>query len=331
MNLNKLFYLLLILPLLFVYTGCSSDDNGNTDPVEEIIESLVLAQHLEATGDVISSAPFMITAEAVRTAQLAGASQYIIDIRAAADYANGHIEGAVNVAAANIITHMASINASSYETIVITCYSGQSAGWATAILRLLGYNNVKDLKWGMSGWNADCANSWVPALSNTYQTQFVTTAAAKNAAGDYPELSTGLTTGAEILANRAAAVIAEGFGSTGISASTVYSNLSNYYIINYWNETHYNLGHINGAVQYTPGNDLKTTTFLNTLPTDKTIVVYCYTGQTSAHVAAYLRMLGYDAKSLSFGINGMAYDWAVTNGLTHFDPSYIMGYPYVTN
>ena len=42
--------------------------------------------------------------------------------------------------------------------------------------------------------------------------------------------------------------------------------------------------------------------------TDKPVVVYCYTGQTSAHMAAYLRVLGYDAKSLLFGMNGMSYD-----------------------
>ena len=46
---------------------------------------------------------------------------------------------------------------------------------------------------------------------------------------------------------------------------------------------------------------------LNLLPTDKTIVVYCYTGQTSNQVMTYLRMLGYDAASLSYGVNGFAY------------------------
>jgi hypothetical protein len=37
-------------------------------------------------------------------------------------------------------------------------------------------------------------------------------------------------------------------------------------------------------------------------------VVYCYTGQTSAFTAAYLRILGYNAKSLLFGTNGMIYN-----------------------
>jgi rhodanese-related sulfurtransferase len=67
---------------------------------------------------------------------------------------------------------------------------------------------------------------------------------------------------------------------------------------------------------------------MKTLPTNQTIVVYCYTGQTSSFVAAYLRLLGYDAKSLSFGANAMIYD---TMPGTKFVPATeIKGYPYAT-
>ena len=37
------------------------------------------------------------------------------------------------------------------------------------------------------------------------------------------------------------------------------------------------------------------------------MVTYCYTGQTSAQVTACLRLLGYDAASLMFGVNGFAF------------------------
>ncbi|HRY98386.1 MAG TPA: response regulator, partial [Bacteroidales bacterium] len=70
---------------------------------------------------------------------------------------------------------------------------------------------------------------------------------------------------------------------------------------------------------------------LKTLPTDKPVVVYCYTGQTSAFMAAYLRLLGYDAKSLLFGGNGMIYDNMAAAGLTTWKPDQIMGYDYVTS
>ncbi|MFA6234039.1 MAG: rhodanese-like domain-containing protein, partial [Bacteroidota bacterium] len=92
------------------------------------------------------------------------------------------------------------------------------------------------------------------------------------------------------------------------------------YVINYWAEADYlALGHIPGSYQYTPKADFKLSTFLKTLPTNKTIVVYCYTGQTSANVAAILRVMGYDAKSLAYGTNGLIWQRMKDNGKTAFD------------
>jgi rhodanese-related sulfurtransferase len=75
---------------------------------------------------------------------------------------------------------------------------------------------------------------------------------------------------------------------------------------------------------------MKLSADLKTLPTDKTIVVYCYTGQTSANLAAYLRLVGYDAKSLKFGTNGMIFNKMEEAGITSvFTEAQIMGYDYV--
>ena len=38
------------------------------------------------------------------------------------------------------------------------------------------------------------------------------------------------------------------------------------------------------------------------IPTDKPVVVYCYSGQTSSQTMAILRLLGYEAYSLSGGM-----------------------------
>jgi hypothetical protein len=46
-------------------------------------------------------------------------------------------------------------------------------------------------------------------------------------------------------------------------------------------------------------------------------------------MAAYLRLLGYDAKSLLYGSNGMIYDKMVTAKMTTFNDAQIMGYEYV--
>ncbi|TCO74818.1 rhodanese-like domain-containing protein [Marinisporobacter balticus] len=45
--------------------------------------------------------------------------------------------------------------------------------------------------------------------------------------------------------------------------------------------------------------------FIDVLPMDEKIIVICYTGQTSGQVVSLLKVLGYDAYSLSGGmING---------------------------
>ena len=47
---------------------------------------------------------------------------------------------------------------------------------------------------------------------------------------------------------------------------------------------------------------------LENLDPDEQIVTYCWTSMTSSVVSAYLIVLGYDAASLRFGVNGMIYD-----------------------
>jgi len=294
-------------------------------------ESLVLTEYLESAEspiDVASIAKY-ITASDLQTLVATNAA-YIIDIRSAADYGNGHISGAVNVAEGDVISHLDGVtNLADYSKIVIACYTGQTAGFVTSLVNMAGYD-AYSLKWGMSGWNAACDKITANSL-NTYATQLETTANDKGAEGALPVLSTTMETGADILAARISTVADEGFAAAAVTATDVWSNLADYYIVNYWSVDHYNLGHITGAIQYTPNEDLMLSSFLKTLPAEGKIAVYCYTGQTSAFMAAYLRVLGYDAYSIKFGMNGMATDWAATNSLTHWSTDYIAGYELVTD
>lgn len=323
-----LLYSVLIGSLIF--TSCKKDEE------EKIDESLVLTEYLESANSplgkdyVNSDMPAIIAASEVKTLNETG-QVYIIDTRSAADFATGHIANAHNVALADILTHIKSVNLSAYTKVAIACYTGQTAGYAASMLRLMGYDKVYSLKWGMSSWNA-AFDKWTSNLSNTYAAQFTSTATDKGAKGSLPVLSTGKTTGQDILEARMAALLTEGYDPAKITNATVFGNLSNYYIINYWPAAQYAApGHIPGAMQYTPKESLKLAADLKTLPTNKTIVVYCYTGQTSSHLVAYLRLLGYDAKTLMYGTNGMIYDNMVaTGGMSVFKSTEIMGYDYVT-
>jgi len=294
---------------------------------KEVDESFVLAEYLESADSPINaeSIAAYITASNLNSEMLSGGNPYIIDIRSADDFSSiGHIDGAVNVAAGDVIAHLEGMDVSGYDKVVVACYTGQTAGFVTSLVRMAGYD-AYSLKWGMSSWNQACAGSLNSNSKNTYATQLETTDNPKGESGSMPVLTTGAEMAEDILDARVAAVLAEGFGEAAITAEQVFANAEDYYIVNYWPVDHYNLGHVPGAIQYTPNEDLMTDTFLKTLPADKTVVVYCYTGQTSAFMAAYLKVLGYDAKSLKFGMNGMATEWAAGNGLAHWSAAQIAG------
>ncbi len=322
-----LLYSVLVGSLIF--TSCKKDE------VVKVDESQVLTEYLESTNSLLgkdyvnSDMPAIVAASDVKTLNETG-QVYIMDIRSATDFATGHIANAHNVAFADILSHIKGVNLTPYTKVAIVCYTGQTAGYAASLLRIMGYDKVYSLKWGMSSWNATF-DKWSSNKGNTYSSQFTSTATAKGAMGSLPVLSTGKTTGKEILEARISTLLTEGFDPAKITSATVFGNLTNYYTVNYWPAAQYETGHIPGAMQYTPKESIKLSVDLKTLPTNKTVAVYCYTGQTSAHLVAYLRLLGYDAKSIMFGTNGMIYDNMVAaGGMTVFNDSQIMGYDFVT-
>ncbi len=290
------FLFLSVIFALIIVSSCKKEN--------PVVEADELVAHVESVIS-IGSLPSYITAENLLTLINAQQAPYIIDIRGANDYALGHVPGAVNVPAADLLSHVEANVSSATDDIVVVCYSGQSAAFGTSLLKLAGYSNAKSLLFGMTSWHSDF-DSWSGNVSNYYFTFLETPENSKPAEGDLEEINTGFENGEDILNARIDAMYTAGFGAYAIDATMVTNNPSNYYIVNYWPNSEYlNPGHIPGAYNYVPGQSLTLATDLKTLPTDKTIVVYCYTGQTSAFVSAYLGVLGYDVKSLKFGANSM--------------------------
>ena len=299
----KLFALL--IPVLLFVSSCSKDDNPVTPPVVNEAELLVQALEGSTGGYLNTDCPALVTAQNVYEDINGVKKFYLVDVRAAADYAKGHVAGAVNVLIADILTHMKTVDVTKYDKVVVICYTGQSAAFTTSILRMAGYNTAFSMKFGMSSWHADF-DRLTTQCSSQYAGVFTDAVTDKAAAGSLPTVSTGKTTGAEILKTRIDSVLAGGYAKCSISIAQVMPDPTQFYIINYWPLADYTtLKHMPGAIQYTPKADLKLATLLKTLPTNKTIVVYCYSGQTSANVAAILRVMGYDAKSLGLGTQGM--------------------------
>ena len=94
-----------------------------------------------------------------------------------------------------------------------------------------------------------------------------------------------------------------------IPASGIVDALDDYYIMdirtgdaNENGVVDYIDGHVPGAIASSYAN-IVTDATLNT--DGKPIIVVCYTGQTAAASIAYLKVLGYDVKSIAYGFNNM--------------------------
>lgn len=293
-----------MIPLL-VLTNCKKDSDDPQDPTStdsyQILADYLVANDMDLP-DVTSG--WIVPAPALEDVATFTDTYDIIDLRSAADYEAGHIQGAVNATLDNLLT----VAAGTTKPILMACYTGQTAGVATVALRLSGYTDAKVLMWGMSGWNSNFAGPWeansgpvngVHAVGNA---NWVSTATEDLTTFNNPVL-TG-TDGATILENQVALLLDNGF--QGVNSTDVLADPSVYFINNYWSQAdvdHY--GHIAGAYRVNPlsieNGEMKN------LDPSKTVVTYCWTGQTSSMVTAYLNVIGYNAKSLKFGANNMIY------------------------
>jgi len=311
-----------IFAMVFV-TGCKDD---STDPDLDAIE--ILMTYLDANGmdvDALFAGWIKAAADIVDETTYTIPDYYVMDIRTGdsnsndiVDYHDGHIEGAVLSSLGSIVVDAAQAD----KPILVVCYTGQSAGHAVMALRLSGYTDAAILKWGMSGWHSDF-DKWTPNVAQLDHANWV---AAPGLIEDaevfgYPEWEVDATDGEAILEARVTALLEGGFKGVGaLDTDTMNGALDNpgdYFLNNYWAaddvETY---GNITGAYRIKP-------LVLENLDPNSTVVTYCWSGQTSSMMTAYLTVLGYDAKSLKFGANGMIYD-----DLTGHKWSASMDYPY---
>ncbi len=301
----KYFLIVLLFPA-FVLTSCKDDPVDDALPQFTILTDYLIAQDMDLDKIIVNAdgKKFVTGAFPASDAEIdAWAAGYdIFDIRSADAFADGHIITANNIAFTDILTQAEHAT----KPILVVCYTGQTACYATALLRLAGHD-AQALKWGMSGWNADF-DKWTDNIGNTADghANWTSSAAPQNQFFNDPVISTSATDGAGILAQQISKVVSNGFKATGAvdDKYDVLENPINYHINNYFNSTDYTgFGHINGAYRINPLL-LGDKSYQGLDPTGKN-VTYCYTGQTSAVVAAYLNVIGYEAYSLLFGMNGL--------------------------
>ncbi len=335
--------ILFILPLL-LSTGCLKD---NPNPVNSFVTSdtINMLIYLESNGDIINSPATESTFVNAQDLYSNLSNYVILDIRDPQLFADGHIDGAINIQSSELLSKVKSIDTSN---VILVSQNGQSASYYGGLLRLDGLSNVYILNFGMAGWNDYFADLW---RLNSGDSSFSGYNHFNNLyynRGPYSKLpEVELSSSGDIKSKIEARIqnlLSEEF-EDGLTLSTssqlttfaadafriqiytdIDSTFDDQYIACYDEPSTYAAGlshplvkmHAPHAVLYTYYRDFKSIYYLQTIPTNKKVILYSRSGHQSAFATAYLRLLGYtNVRSLLFGAT-----W-----LNPFPGS--MNYPYV--
>jgi rhodanese-related sulfurtransferase len=213
----------------------------------------------------------------------------LVDIRSAADFEEGHIEGAYHSAWADLGDVMEKIPTN--RQVVVVCYSGQTAGQALAALRMAGFTNAKSLTGGMNGWRAaglEASETGARPLSGRNNVtspkgaeQEVLWAAAKANFVSVGKDGNKIIQGQQLL-------------------DAIETNPKAFNIIDIRSKDDFDAGHVQGSSQIAWA---QFGTLLPTLAKNGKHVIVCYSGQTAGQTVGVLRVMGFDAYSLAGGIN----------------------------
>ena len=230
---------------------------------------------------------------------------FVLSVRSAEHYDVGHIAGAYNIPWREVAQpdHLAYLPTD--KQIVDYCYTGHTGQVAATVLGLLGYD-VTNLKFGIMGWTDD---------TDVLATEPFSAPAAypvETEVNELPGAETGASAGEfTALAEHITARLAD--WAPTISPDALYENLNDGdeandpFVLSVRSREHYDLGHVPGAYNI-PWREIASDESLAYLPTDREIVVYCYTGHTGQVAATILNLLGYDVTNLKFGIMGWTDD-----------------------
>ncbi len=270
-----------------------------------------LATYMESHANFFHSGEFPAVVSAQQVYHNLDHNILAIDVRKAEDFRRGHVPGAVNVRPEKILDYFQNrITPDEYSAIFLFSADHQESMRVNAVLRILGYSNTYNVRWGMAGWNSRLAkDNWAKALSSHLSGKLTTKPVPKNEPGKYPVIYSNYEDPGKILYERAKELLATDYKNSLITADEVVNNPDKYYLINYWPNAIYNMGHLENAVCYDPPSALLTDTYLNTLPADKPIVLYCYSNSSTQAAAAWLALLGYNVYTIEYGANSFMYDF----------------------
>ena len=222
----------------------------------------------------------------------AGTEMTVLDLRRSDDYAKAHIKGAINVPWGPALAEKLSFVPQEGE-VYIYCYSGQTAGQAVMLLNAAGVPaRSVNLGWNFGISKVDGVAAVTGTESNSFDTSMtypVDPAVFEAYTAYYDEFAT--TKGTPFASN----IVSEE------NAKKIHDAKDpGVVFVSIRKPEDYAKGHIEGASNISFGTGMYD--MFASLPSDKKIIIYCYSGQTAGQTVAALKLLGYDAVSLKGGM-----------------------------
>ena len=258
-------------------------------PADDVVKTAAMAyfENFDSAKNMKSVKDFFAAIDA-------NEDMFILDVRQADAYAEGHIKGAVNMPLGKAVAEGLALIPDDKQ-VYVYCYTGQTASQVMALLNVagkfaanvqMGYTNGIAKAEGFEKYIDKEAVAMPtdkydvdPAIQEAITKYFADMEAAKGTA----------------------------FASFNFKPESLKEVLDaeddSYYVYSIRKAEDYAKGHIPTAINnpFGAGMQLK----FAEIPTDKTIIVQCYTGQTSSQTSAILRLLGYNAYSLQGGMGSV--------------------------
>ena len=141
--------------LALAVAACSGDaDKGGNSGAPDVLPALpTLAMAEAASGDATSASILDVSVEEA-SELISGAGVVVLDVRTAGEFAEGHIEGAVNldVMSETFVEDLAKLDKGA--SYVVHCRSGKRSAKAIEAMKAAQIQSIAHMSTGMNGWRA---------------------------------------------------------------------------------------------------------------------------------------------------------------------------------
>ncbi len=289
--------LALVLVMLVVFlVGCAEEEQAAAPAAEQEQDAAETFSAREFVEDYIADLengnkiyPMDEFVQRLR----GGEDLYVVDIRSADDYEEGHVRGAINApwgtsAMWEVLPHIPQD-----QPVYVHCYSGQTAGQALITMRMAGIEAYSV----NSGWNLGISRV------EGYEEIVETTVNELDRSETY-DVSAGAMEAIQGYYEDTFALNGTPFANRFVAAETANQILQadddSAMFISMCRPDDFADARVPGSVNIPYGPNWNEA--IPGFPTDKKLIVYCYSGQGSNQLVVMLTMLGYDPASLTYGL-----------------------------